>query len=106
MHLSTIILSASTLLLPVVSAVGIQICYKSGFQECTTISGGVGQCLYVGGPYNDHVFSARATSGTRYCDSYNDINNGACANRLVAGIDQAGYSGLPDGHKTSGFVCY
>lgn len=107
MHLFHAILSASAFLLPAaVSAVGIQACYSSNFRDCTTITGGSGQCLYVGAPYNDHVYSARAISGTSRCDSYKHVNNGACSELLVAGIDQAGYSGLPEGDDTSAFVCY
>ncbi|KAK4204754.1 hypothetical protein QBC40DRAFT_249821 [Triangularia verruculosa] len=99
-------LAASSTLFLSVSAVGIEVCYFSGFTDCKTITGASGQCLFVSGPYNDHVFSARAASGTRRCDSYNHVNNGACGSVLVQGIDQAGYSGLPSGHLTSGFVCY
>ncbi|KFY14061.1 hypothetical protein V492_02873 [Pseudogymnoascus sp. VKM F-4246] len=105
MHFSAILAAASTLFVSV-SAVGVRICYKSPFQECTTVTGGSGQCIYVGSPYNDHVFSANALSDTRYCDSYRDVNNGACSGGLVGGIDQAGYSGLKYGSETSGFVCY
>ncbi|OBT51209.1 hypothetical protein VE04_07813 [Pseudogymnoascus sp. 24MN13] len=99
-------LTAASSLLASVSAVGVRICYNSPFQDCTTVTGGSGQCIYVGAPYNDHVFSANALSDTSYCDSYTDINNGACSGPLVGGIDQSGYSGLPYGSDTSGFVCY
>lgn len=44
--------------------------------------------------------------GTNYCDSYDNVKNGACDDLLVRGVDQAGYSGLPDGDETNGFVCY
>lgn len=105
MHFSTIIATASTLLVSV-SAVGVQVCYTSPFKDCKSITAGSGQCIYVGDAYNDHVYSANALSDTRYCDSYRDVNNGACSGLIVGGIDQAGYSGLTDGSNTSGFVCY
>ena len=105
MHVLALVATSSALLASV-SAVGIQVCYSSGFANCETLVGGSGQCLFVNPQYNDHVYSARANSDTRSCDSYDNINNGACADLLVSGIDSAGYSGLPNGDATSGFVCY
>lgn len=76
------------------------------FQDCEAITRGSGQCLYVGDPYNDYIYSMKAASGSNHCDSCDNINNGACDDLLVQGIDQAGYSDLPDGQYTSEFVCY
>ena len=104
MHFSAILAAASTILISV-SAVGVRICYNSPFQECTTITGGSGQCIYIGAPYNDHVFSANALADTSYCDSYQDVNNGACSGPLVEVLTSPDTRGFQES-DTSGFVCY
>lgn len=87
------------------NAVGIFVCREARWGGgCTTLTAGIGQCIWVDHQYNDHVYSARAAPGSM-CDSYEHVVGGACRGLLVSGIDEAGYSGLPYGHKTSGFVC-
>jgi hypothetical protein len=102
MQIAVFLAAASTFIMSATAA-GVRVCHGSGFKDCVDRYGEPGHCIYVGAPYNDHVYSAKALSGT--CDSYRDINNGACSGLLVSGIDTAGYSGLPYGHQTSGFVC-
>jgi FMN phosphatase YigB (HAD superfamily) len=105
MHLLKNIAALSTLLASV-SAVGVTVCYQSHFQgDCHTVTGDPGQCLYVGDEWNDHVYSARAASGTSSCTSWDNDNGGVCSGELVTGIDSAGYGGLPGGSITSAFTC-
>jgi hypothetical protein len=101
MKFTTSILASSLLI--AANAASVLMCYESDFVDCVDVIAPNGQCVYAPSRYNDHVFSARATTG-HHCDSY-DV---ACdsGSMLIQGIDRVGYRGLPNGHRTSGFVCY
>ncbi|KAL2817139.1 hypothetical protein BJX63DRAFT_429858 [Aspergillus granulosus] len=101
MKFTTSILVCASSLLMTAQAGSILVCYESNFEDCVDVVAPHGQCVYLPSRFNDHVYSARATTG-HHCDSY-DI---ACApgSMITQGIDREGYRGLPDGHRVSGFM--
>lgn len=99
---SGILFCASSLLMSAHGA-SVRMCYKRDFVDCIDVAAPHGDCVYVPTRYNDHVFSASTPTG-HHCDSYDT----GCepGSLLIQGIDRAGYQGLPEGHRVSGFRCY
>lgn len=96
-------LAAPALFAATANAARIKFCYEADFQgQCMELDAPWDQCLYVPSDLNDHVYSAVVTEGYG-CWSY------ATECDPVEGplqfIDTKGYSGLPDGHRTSAFGC-